>query len=115
METISKCRVCGSERLLHGTMHDSSLAIPNPVFRLIHSDIPFVLLPNNDATACLDCGTIFTRADPLNLQKTAARWMSDTPKTTGTFLGYQLALWSVGVAITFAILLLGGILCSFFI
>ncbi len=102
-------------------MPEASFKIPNPIFRFLHSDIPFVALDSNVATACLDCGTIFTRADPLDLQKTAGRWMSDDTKRralrlestldpTRHFLGYYGFLVVVAVTIIVAILVVYVIL-----
>lgn len=79
MPTISKCPCCGSERLLEGMMDDSSFTVPKPVFRFTFADIPSVLL-DRVGTACLDCGAVIAQANPLHLQKTAAKWMSDEAK-----------------------------------
>ena len=76
MPTISKCPCCGSERLLEGKMADSCFSVPAPVFKFTWADIPHVSL-DGVATACLDCGTVIAQANPLHLQKTAAKWMSD--------------------------------------
>ena len=80
MPKISKCPCCGSERLLEGKMDDSGFRVPDPVFRFLHSDSPTVPLLSKPATACLDCGTVVSQTDPLELQKKAKRWMSDEAK-----------------------------------
>ena len=78
MPTISKCPCCGSERLLEGTM-DAVFIVPDPVFRFTFEDVPSVSI-DGVPTACLDCGTVIAKANPLQLQKTAARWMRDEAK-----------------------------------
>jgi len=60
-------------------MNDSWFGVPEPVFRFTFGDIPHVSL-DGLATACLDCGAVVGQADPLALQKTAKRWMSDEAK-----------------------------------
>ncbi len=60
-------------------MNDSWFTVPEPVFRFTFGDIPDVSL-DGVATACLDCGTVIAQANPLHLQKTAAKWMSDEAK-----------------------------------
>lgn len=81
MPTISKCPSCGSERLLEGKTVEWCFSVPEPVFRFTFGDVPHVSL-DGVATACLDCGTVIAqaKADPLELQKTAAKWMSDEAK-----------------------------------
>jgi hypothetical protein len=59
---------------------DASFLVPDPVFRFTFDDSPAVGLVYNVGTACLDCGTVIAKANPLDLQKTAARWMSDEAK-----------------------------------
>ena len=66
MPKISKCPCCGSERLLGGRMDDSWFRVPEPVFRFSFGDIPSVPL-DGVGTACLDCGTVIAKADPLHL------------------------------------------------
>jgi len=78
MPTITKCPCCGSERLLEGTM-DAVFTVPDPVFRFTLEDVPSVAIDSVGA-ACLDCGTVIAKANPLQLQKTAVRWMSDEAK-----------------------------------
>jgi len=60
-------------------MDDGWFSVPEPVFRFTFGDIPKVSL-DGVATACLDCGTVIAQANPLHLQKTAAKWMSDEAK-----------------------------------
>ena len=79
MPTISKCPCCGSERLLEGKMADAWFSVPEPVFRFTFGDVPHVSL-DGVATACLDCGAVIAQANPLQLQKTAAKWMKDEAK-----------------------------------
>ena len=53
--------------------------VPDPVFRFTFEDVPSVSIDLVGA-ACLDCGTVIAKANPLQLQKTAVRWMSDEAK-----------------------------------
>jgi len=78
MPAISKCPCCGSERLLKGKI-DASFGVPEPVFKFTFGDVPWVGI-DGVATACLECGTVIAQANPLHLQKTAAKWMSDEAK-----------------------------------
>jgi RNA polymerase subunit RPABC4/transcription elongation factor Spt4 len=79
MPEISKCPCCGSERLLEGKM-DASFEVPDPVFRFTFDDSPSVGLLRDVGTACLDCGTVIAKANPVHLQTAAARWMRDGDK-----------------------------------
>ncbi len=59
--------------------------IPNAKFLFTVSDTPAVAIQSaTDATACLDCGTIWItsswKVDPTVLRKKAARWMEDGAK-----------------------------------
>ncbi len=74
----SKCPSCKSENLLHGKM-EAVFHIPNAKFRFTVIDTPTFIIPG-DATACLDCGTIWSKVDPTMLRKHAARWMEDDAK-----------------------------------
>jgi len=82
MNRNSECPSCKSQRLL-GIVYCSETGGPpvfkisNPVSRVTLSDSPNVVCSSEDATACLDCGTILLKADPVALRKKAARWMRD--------------------------------------
>jgi hypothetical protein len=66
---------------------DAVFEIPDPVFRFTFDDSPSVGLFRDAGTACLDCGTVVAKANPLHLQKAAARWMSDEAKKQALRLG----------------------------
>lgn len=55
-------------------MGDGEFRIPNARFQFTLTDTPAVGL-FGDATACLDCGMIWIKADPATLREKAARWM----------------------------------------
>ncbi len=48
---------------------DASFEVPDPVFRFTFDDSPSVGLLRDVGTACLDCGTVIAKANPVHLQK----------------------------------------------
>jgi|GEM_PF-4090369 len=56
------CENCGSTRIVAGRIEDASFKVKIPFARLVLSDCVTM-----NATACLDCGSIKLRVDPLKL------------------------------------------------